>query len=115
MTTGQKLRQLRKTMHWNQDDLGERMGGVTKGMISQWENDQGKPPIERLMLLHQHVDFSFDWLLLDERVYSTKDPKLVSILLALEPQAEYVKDAATSAVLTTCKLAESVKKNGTNG
>ncbi len=115
MSIGAKLIQLRKSKGWNQDQMGEAMGGVTKGMISQWENDHGRPPTDKLLLLRQPIEFSFDWLLSDESVYTTTDPKLVSILHALEPQAEYVKDAAVSAVLTACELASRAKNNGTDG
>lgn len=46
--------------------------------------------------------------------YSTNDPKLVAMLKVMEPQAEYVKDAAVKAVLTTCELADRARSNGTH-
>lgn len=114
MSIGTRLRQLRESKGWNQDELGERMGNVSKRMVSQWENDQGTPTTERLLLLREHIDFSFDWLLSDQSVYTTRDPKLVAVLHALEDRPEYVKDAAVKAVLTNCELADQAKSNGTD-
>jgi transcriptional regulator with XRE-family HTH domain len=115
MSIGSRLRQLRTSKKMSQERFGD-LCGVTKGMVSQWELDIVTPPTDRLIELHKHMDFSFDWLLNGESkatTYVTSDPKLVAILRALEPQAEYVKDAAASAVLTTCELAERAKANGT--
>lgn len=62
-----------------------------------------------------------DWLADEEgdmmysATYSTNDPKLVAIMHALEPRAEYVKDAAVKAVLTNCELADQAKANGGAG
>lgn len=114
MSIGTRLRQLRESNNLSGDQLGEIMG-VTKGMVSQWESDMGNPPTtERLLLLHKRIHFSLDWLLLDEEnVYSTSDPKIIAVCKAMEPQAEYVKDAAASAVLTTCELAVRAR-NGTD-
>lgn len=109
MSIGARLRQLREANNLSGDEFGELMG-VTKGMVSQWESDQGNPPTtERLLMLHKHIKFSLDWLLLDQTVYTTSDPKLIAVCRAMEPQAEYVKDAAASAVLTTCELAARAK------
>lgn len=115
MSIGTRLRQLREANNLSGEQLGEMMG-VTKGMVSQWESDMGNPPTtERLLMLHKHINFSLDWLLLDEEnVYSTSDPKIIAVCRAMEPQAEYVKDAAASAVLTTCELATRARANGTD-
>lgn len=114
MSTGERLRQLRKKNGLTGEQLAEYMG-VSKSMVSQWENDEGVPSTERLLLLRQHIIFSVDWLLFEEPVYSTSDPKLISIMHALEPRAEYVKDAAVKAVLTNCELADQAKENGETG
>jgi len=114
MSIGARLRQLRTANKLSGEKLGE-LCGVSKGMVSQWESDLTTPPTDRLIELHKHIDFSFDWLLNGEskaNTYATSDPKLVAIMRALEPRAEYVKDAAVSAVLTTCELAERAKANG---
>ena len=84
-------------------------------MVSQWESDLITPPTDRLIELRKHLKFSFDELLqpADLVTYSTSDPKLVSILHALEPRPEYVKDAAVKAILSNCELDDRAKSNGT--
>ena len=44
--------------------MGELLG-VTKGMVSQWESNLVTIPLDRLIELSKHVDFSFDWLIKD--------------------------------------------------
>lgn len=115
MTIGTRLRHIRTSHSLSQEKLGE-LCGVTKGMVSQWELDIVTPPTDRLLEIHKHMKFSFDWLLNggdSATTYATSDPKLVAVMHALEDRAEYVKDAAVAAVLTTCEPAERAKANGT--
>lgn len=114
MTIGARLRQLRIRNKLSGEKFGE-LCGVTKGMVSQWESDLITPPTDRLIELRKHLKFSFDELLqpADLVTYSTSDPKLVSILHALEPRPEYVKDAAVKAILSNCELDDRAKSNGT--
>lgn len=110
------MRQLRNRHHLTGEKFGE-LCGITKGMVSQWESDIATPTTDKLLELRKHIDFSIDWLLFGEveKRYSTSDPKIGRILQVLEPQAEYVKDAAVSAVLTNCELANKARGNGTDG
>lgn len=112
MSIGARLRQLRIRNNLSGEKLGE-LCDVTKGMVSQWESDMTTPPTDRLLKLRQHLSFSFDWLLLgeDRKIYSTSDPKLGEIMQVLEPRAEYVKDAAVTAVISACCLADRAKSN----
>jgi len=96
----------------NQEQLGELCGGVTKGMVSQWELDIVTPPTDRLLELHKHLSFSFDWLLNGGTVYSTSNPKIGAAMTVMEQSADYVQEAAVKAVLTTCELAARAKANG---
>lgn len=91
MSIGTRLRQLRTSRSLSQDKLGE-LCGVTKGMVSQWELNIVTPPTDRLIELHKHLNFSFDWLLNgedDATTYSTSDPALIEILKVLEPHGDY--------------------------
>lgn len=110
------MRQLRKRHHLSGERFGE-LCGVTKGMVSQWESDLVIPTTDKLMELRRHIEFSFDWILYGEaeKLYSTRDHKLGRILQVLEPQPDYVKEAAASAVLTSCELADKARGNGTDG
>lgn len=118
MTIGARIRQLRTQNKLSGEKFGE-LCGVTKGAISQWESDMTTPPVDKLLDLRQKLDFSFDWLLSGNTNYTTSDPKIIAVAIAMQPQAEYVKDAAVQAVLTNCELAARAKANGagngTNG
>jgi transcriptional regulator with XRE-family HTH domain len=117
MRYGERLRLARGKM--TQAQLGE-IAHVNQSLISQLENSLTATGSEYTARFARALGISVDWLA-DEigamrpATYSTSDPKLVSIMRVLEPQAEYVKDAAASAVLTTCELAERAKANGNNG
>ncbi len=62
MSIGIRFRQLRQQIGVSQEKIGELVG-VTKGMVSQWESDLVTPPMDRLIELRKHHQFSFDWLL----------------------------------------------------
>lgn len=111
MSIGARIRQLRLANQLSGTKFGE-LCGVTKGMVSQWESDQSVPSTDKLMELHKKLDFSFDWLLNGIEAYTTADPKIIATAKAMEQSAEYVKDAAVQAVLTTCELAKRAKENG---
>lgn len=96
------------------------LSGVSQSLISQLENSETATGSEYTPRLARTLGISVDWLSdeIGEMIptyYSTSDPKLVAMLKVMEPQAEYVKDAAVQAVLSTCKLAERAKTNGTSG
>ena len=88
MGIGARLRQLRKRSHLSGEKFGE-LCGRTKGAVSQWESDLITPPLENLIELRKHMDFSFDWLLSGTAGYTTHDPELAPIMRALEARAEY--------------------------
>ena len=111
MTIGARLRQLRIKNGLSGEKFGE-LCDVTKGMVSQWESDTVTPPTDRLLQLHKHLSFSFDWLLNGETVYSTTNRKIGCAMQVMEQSADYVQDAAVSAVLSTCELAQRAKANG---
>lgn len=62
MTTGARIRQLREQHRLSGEKFGELCGGLTKGAISQWESDLVTPPVDRLVELKKHLDFSIDWI-----------------------------------------------------
>lgn len=111
MSIGSRIRQLRKANGLNGDQFGD-LCGVTKGMVSQWESDLVTPPTDRLLELRGKLNFSFDWLLEGTEGYSTTDPKIIATVKAMENTAEYVKDAAVQAVLTTVNSPNAPRKTG---
>lgn len=117
MRYGERLKQARGAM--TQAMLAE-LSGVSQSLISQLENSETATGSEYTPRLARALKINVDWLAdeIGEMVpttYSTNDPKLVAMLKVMEPQADYVKEAAITAVLTTCELAARAKSNGTNG
>lgn len=117
MRYGDRLRRARGEM--TQAMLSE-ISGVSQSLISQLENSTTATGSEYTPRLARALRISVDWLAdemgeMVQTTYSTSDPKLVAMLKVMEPQADYVKDAAISAVLTTCELAARAKNNGTHG
>lgn len=66
MTFGEKLLQLRKEKGLSQEALAEQVG-TTRQAISKWENNQGFPETEKLLLLSNIFEISTDYLLKDEK------------------------------------------------
>ena len=61
MELGKRIKNLRKTLNWNQDELAEKMF-VSRQTISSWENDKSYPDIQSLLLLSNLFDVSLDQL-----------------------------------------------------
>ena len=59
---GKKLRGLRTANHLSQAQVAERLG-VTKTLISSYENDLRQPSYENLLKLSRLFQVSTDWLL----------------------------------------------------
>jgi transcriptional regulator with XRE-family HTH domain len=62
MSIGARIRQLRESHRLSGEKFGELCGGISKGAISQWENDDVTPPIDRLLELQKTIEFSIDWV-----------------------------------------------------
>lgn len=62
MTLGEKLSALRKEHRLSQENLADKLG-TTRQAVSKWENDQGFPDTERLLLLSNVFGVSVDYLL----------------------------------------------------
>lgn len=69
MTLGEKIYKLRKEKGLSQEGLAEKVG-TTRQAISKWENDQGYPETEKLLLLSNVFEVSTDYLLKDEKMDS---------------------------------------------
>lgn len=59
---GQKIKTLRSQRHLSQKDLGEMLG-VSKSVISSYENDVHLPPYDALIRLSRIFGVSTDYLL----------------------------------------------------
>ena len=66
MTFGDKLYQLRKWHGFSQEALAEKLN-TTRQAVSKWENNNGYPETEKIILLAKLFQVSLDDLLMEER------------------------------------------------
>ncbi len=66
MNLGEKIYKLRKEKGLSQEALAEQVG-TTRQAISKWENNQGFPETEKLLLLSNVFEVSTDFLLKDDK------------------------------------------------
>ena len=66
MTFGEKLYQLRKTHGFSQEALAEKLN-TSRQAVSKWENNNGYPETEKIILLAKLFSVSLDDLLMEER------------------------------------------------
>lgn len=66
MNLGEKIFKLRKEKGLSQEALAEQIG-TTRQAISKWENNQGYPETEKLLLLSNIFEVSTDFLLKDDK------------------------------------------------
>lgn len=66
MTFGEKLYYLRKAKGLSQEALAEKLN-TSRQAVSKWENNNGYPETEKIILLSKLLDVNLDDLLLDER------------------------------------------------
>lgn len=74
MNLGEKILKLRKERGLSQEDLAEKLG-TTRQAISKWENNQGFPETEKLLLLSNVFEVSVDFLLKNEKSIPSVDEK----------------------------------------
>ena len=74
MILGEKIYKLRKEKGLSQESLAELLG-TTRQAVSKWENNQGYPETEKLLLLSNVFGVSVDFLLKDEKTEKTSDEK----------------------------------------
>lgn len=65
MTTGEKIRNLRKKTNMSQDAFAEALD-VSRQAVSKWENNETKPDTAKLILMSELFHVSIDYLLKDE-------------------------------------------------
>ncbi|MGE7674430.1 helix-turn-helix domain-containing protein [Lysinibacillus sp. NPDC094403] len=64
MTFGEKILKLRKEKGLSQEALAEKLN-TTRQAVSKWENGQGYPETEKLLMIGNIFDVSMDYLLKD--------------------------------------------------
>ncbi len=74
MTFGEKLFKLRKEKGLSQEALAEKLN-TTRQAISKWENSQGFPETEKLLMIGNIFEVSIDYLLKDTAEQSNENEK----------------------------------------
>jgi len=74
MTFGEKLFKLRKEKGLSQEALAEKLN-ATRQAVSKWENNQGFPETEKLLMIGNLFEVSMDYLLKDTVEQGKEDEK----------------------------------------
>ena len=75
MKFSEKLKQLRNSNNFTQDDLAEKIF-VTRTAVSKWETDNGYPSIQSLKLLAEMFNTTIDELISEEDMKIKEDLEL---------------------------------------
>ena len=83
MSFSENLKQIRKEHHLSQEELAELLD-VSRQAVSKWEQGQGYPEVEKLLLLSSKLNISLDALMdiemnRDERVKNENRSGLIVI------------------------------------
>ena len=70
----EKLFKLRKEKGWSQEVLAEKLN-TTRQAVSKWENGQGFPETEKLLMIGNIFEVSIDYLLKDTEMENSKEEK----------------------------------------
>ena len=62
MSFSENLKQIRKEHHLSQEELAELLD-VSRQAVSKWEQGQGYPEVEKLLLLSTKLNISLDALM----------------------------------------------------
>ena len=105
MSFSENLKQIRKEHHLSQEELAELLD-VSRQAVSKWEQGQGYPEVEKLLLLSSKLNISLDALRSVEtkRETGAKDENRLGLIVITSPHEN---------VIATCyKVAASSKMRG---
>lgn len=86
MTLGETIRTLRKNAGLSQEALAEKLG-VSRQAVSKWENDNGMPETEKLIVMAKLFDTSLDDLIGEEKSAPTSPTAENSTQAHIDPAA----------------------------
>ena len=107
MSFSENLKQIRKEYHLSQEDLAEMLD-VSRQAVSKWEQGQGYPEVEKILLLSSKLNISLDALMSVEmnRDAGIKNENVSGLIVITSPHEN---------VIATCyKVAASGKMRGGN-
>ena len=105
MSFSENLRQIRREHHLSQEELAELLD-VSRQAVSKWEQGQGYPEVEKLLLLSKKLDISLDALMSNEVGcdHGSKGKNVTGAIVITSPHEN---------VIATCyKVAASGKMRG---
>ena len=108
MSFSENLKQIRKEHHLSQEDLAELLD-VSRQAVSKWEQGQGYPEVETLLLLSSKLNVSLDALMSVNvnRDEEGKKENRSSLIVITSPHE--------NVIATCCKVASSSKMHGGKG
>ena len=105
MSFSENLKQIRKEHHLSQEELAELLD-VSRQAVSKWEQGQGYPEVEKLLLLSSKLNISLDALMSVETNHDTGVKKETrSGLIVITSPHENV-------IATCCKVVASGEMRG---
>ena len=103
MRFSENLKELRKKHHLSQEELAELLD-VSRQAVSKWEQGQGYPEVEKLLLLSNKLNISLDTLMSGEINCDTGDKNIPGFIIITSPHEN---------VIATCyKVTASGKMHG---
>ena len=108
MSFSENLKQIRKEHNLSQEELAELLD-VSRQAVSKWEQGQGYPEVEKLLLLSSKLNISLDALMSDgmNRAAGVKNENISGSIVITSPHEN---------VITTCyKVTASNKMHGGKG
>lgn len=105
MSFSENLKQIRKENHLSQEELAELLD-VSRQAVSKWEQGQGYPEVEKLLLLSQKLHISLDALMSDEIACgcSAKDINVTGSIVITSPHE--------NTIVTCSKVASTERMKG---
>ena len=105
MSFSENLKQIRKEHHLSQEELAELLD-VSRQAVSKWEQDQGYPEVEKLLLLSNKLNVSLDALMeVGMNCDAGAKNKTISGSIVINSPYENV-------IATCCKVTASGKMHG---
>ncbi len=105
MSFSENLKQIRKEYHLSQEELAELLD-VSRQAVSKWEQDQGYPEVEKLLLLSNKLNVSLDALMeVGTNCDAGATNKTISGSIVISSPYENV-------IATCCKVTASGKMHG---
>ena len=108
MSFSENLKQIRKEHHLSQEELAELLD-VSRQAVSKWEQGQGYPEVEKLLLLSSKLNISLDALMSIERNRGAgiKNENKSGLIVITSPHE--------NVIATCCKVAATGKMHGGKG